>query len=507
MANRYWVINAVGNWNSTANWSSSATGTPGGASVPSTGDVAIFNSAALAGNCTVNISPTVQAVNMTGYAGTLTFNSAGNFITITTTGTPFIGSATATIVKSGSSLNGTNIRTLGTTTATKTITTGTVSEANALNFNISGVGTYALGSGYFGSLSINATATITSITIYGNYSFTVSPSSGTVTMASNLSVAATAMAAGTQYTITSAGTTNFTLYGAQSNTPNTIFTATGAGTGTGTVTPTRTITSSLAVNTTVNIGTGTSQGSVALNVSNFQGALNIQSGFFNNNGNLLRILNSFNYNNTNIKNIKIFSLKPYNSVFATFELSNNTFIGTSNANTTVDFSTATLYITGAQTLPNGSVFGALSYQAFVGAFTVSGNNLTFYTWDVTGTAPGGSAKQICFDAGATINVGNVVSFDDRDPPSTNVTIKSTVDGTSFTLNKLGGGCGYFTGKKFQDVTGLPETAWYANTAVNSGLGTTADTNAAYFGENVNVSGNTNINFTQYPALGGFNQFF
>ena len=48
-------------------------------------------------------------------------------------------------------------------------------------------------------------------------------------------VVATAMSASTPYVILSAGTTNFTSYGASSNSPGTLFTATGAGTGTGTV--------------------------------------------------------------------------------------------------------------------------------------------------------------------------------------------------------------------------------------------------------------------------------
>lgn len=53
-------------------------------------------------------------------------------------------------------------------------------------------------------------------------------------------IAATTMATGSTYVIVSAGTTNFTLYGAASNTPGTVFTATSAGfvgIGSGTVAP------------------------------------------------------------------------------------------------------------------------------------------------------------------------------------------------------------------------------------------------------------------------------
>lgn len=51
-------------------------------------------------------------------------------------------------------------------------------------------------------------------------------------------VLATALASGTEYTITTVGDTDFTLVGAADNNVGTVFTATGAGTGTGTATPT-----------------------------------------------------------------------------------------------------------------------------------------------------------------------------------------------------------------------------------------------------------------------------
>lgn len=54
-------------------------------------------------------------------------------------------------------------------------------------------------------------------------------------LTTNPDVLATAMVPGTQYQIKTSGSTNFTLYGAASNTPGTIFTCTAVGTGTGTV--------------------------------------------------------------------------------------------------------------------------------------------------------------------------------------------------------------------------------------------------------------------------------
>jgi len=68
MPNRYWVAPATGNWNTTANWSATSGGT-GGASVPGSGDAAIFNS----GNadCIIDASATVDSINATGFNGNL----------------------------------------------------------------------------------------------------------------------------------------------------------------------------------------------------------------------------------------------------------------------------------------------------------------------------------------------------------------------------------------------------------------------------------------------------
>jgi hypothetical protein len=56
-----------------------------------------------------------------------------------------------------------------------------------------------------------------------------------VRVTTRVTVNATAMVNGSSYTIRTVGSTNFTLYGASSNTVGTVFTATGVGTGTGTV--------------------------------------------------------------------------------------------------------------------------------------------------------------------------------------------------------------------------------------------------------------------------------
>jgi len=527
MANRYWVRNAVGNWNSTANWSTSATATPGGASVPTTGDVAIFNAAALAGNCTVNISPTVQAVNMTGYVGTLTFNSAGNFITVTSTGTVFTGSTTATIVRSGASLTGDNIACISTTTAAKTITTGAVSEANSLNFRIqsTSTGTYTLGTSVFRNFSVIDDNIATSgITVYGdlNVNSAGGAFTGSITMAPNISVAATAMVAGTTYTITSAGSTDFTLYGATSNKPNTFFTATGAGTGTGTVTPTRFLSyfSVLASSTaTLNIGNGTSQGSIVLKdlsgaIYSVSRALNIQSGYFNNNNRSI-IFNtnaSFNYNNSNIKNIVINNTY---GVTQTQLYDSNSWNG-SVTNTTVDFSNIVLYtpvVLGNVTLslPAG-VYGTiyLYSQSFSEnkEIYISGTNITI---NILRNNQFGSITQILsFDAGAVINIKQINSY--TTSPlffsfQKDFTVTTFSRSGQVTLNKIGNGIVYFYKMKLQNINATPANTWYANTTSTSGLTGNALYNATNFGQNTNLGNNSGISFNTYPPLGGFNEFF
>lgn len=79
--NRFWVAASSSNWNNTANWSTSSGG-PGGASVPGATEVAIFNANG-AGNCNLDIAPTVAGITVNGYTGTINFQ--GN--NLTTTGT------------------------------------------------------------------------------------------------------------------------------------------------------------------------------------------------------------------------------------------------------------------------------------------------------------------------------------------------------------------------------------------------------------------------------------
>lgn len=211
MANRYWVTGGTGNWNSTTNWSAT-TGGASGASVPGSTDAALFDASSGAGTATLDISPTIQTLTMTGFTGTLAFGT--NTISLNSTGTIFTGATTMAVT--GTPLI---IATNSSATA-RTITPTAVTEANSISFRITG-GTGALTltagayrdldftdgtnpTGYAGALGNSA------ITIYGSFKastgMTRTAGTGTYTFAAT---------SGTK-TITSAGVTfdnPFTLNG------------------------------------------------------------------------------------------------------------------------------------------------------------------------------------------------------------------------------------------------------------------------------------------------------
>jgi hypothetical protein len=127
MANRFWVTGGNGNWNSTTNWSTS-TGGASGASVPSSSDAAIFDASSGAGTAVLDISPTIQTLNFSGFTGT--FNFQTNNISVNSTGTVFTGSTAMTVL-------GTPVVNCTNASATsRTISPQIVTEANSISFNI-----------------------------------------------------------------------------------------------------------------------------------------------------------------------------------------------------------------------------------------------------------------------------------------------------------------------------------------------------------------------------------
>ena len=170
MAARFWVTGGTGNWNSTTNWSAT-TGGASGASVPSTADTAAFDASSGSGTATLDISPTVQTLTMTGFTGTLAFGT--NTISLNSTGTVFTGATTMTVT-------GTPLIILDNNTASaRTVTPGAVTEANSISFRvISGTGSMVFTAGSVRDIDFTdgtnptgfaGNVTNTAITVYGNF--------------------------------------------------------------------------------------------------------------------------------------------------------------------------------------------------------------------------------------------------------------------------------------------------------------------------------------------------
>ena len=189
MADRFWVTGGTGNWNSTTNWSAT-TGGASGASVPSTSDTATYDASSGAGTATLDISPDIQTLTMTGFTGTLAFGT--NTISLNSTGTIFTGATTMTVT--GTPLI---ICTATVTTTARTINPTAVTEANSISFRITNSTanlTFGAGAirdidftdgtnptGYGGTLATFV------VTIYGNFKastgMTVSSSANAMTFA------------------------------------------------------------------------------------------------------------------------------------------------------------------------------------------------------------------------------------------------------------------------------------------------------------------------------------
>ena len=171
MAFRYWAAGVSGNWNSILSWSTSATGTPAGATVPGAADDVFFNAASGTVTATLDISPTVQSVNCTGFTGTLAFGT--NTISLNSTGTVFTGATTMTVTGTPQIILTNNSATA------RTISPQAVTEANSISFRITaGTGTLNINTGGIRDLDftdgVNPTgyagAYQNSIpTIYGNF--------------------------------------------------------------------------------------------------------------------------------------------------------------------------------------------------------------------------------------------------------------------------------------------------------------------------------------------------
>jgi len=174
MATKYWTAGGSGNWSDSNNWSTtSGSGRTANTTAPSTTDAAVFDAISGSGTATLDISPTIQTLTMTGFTGTLAFGT--NTITLNSTGTVFTGATTMAVT-------GTPLIILTTptpTTSARTITPTAVTEANSISFRItSGTGALGLTAGSYRDLDFTdgtnptgygGSITNTSITIYGNF--------------------------------------------------------------------------------------------------------------------------------------------------------------------------------------------------------------------------------------------------------------------------------------------------------------------------------------------------
>lgn len=163
MANRFWVL-GTGTWDAsdTTHWSTTSGGS-GGASVPGTGDAAVFDANSGGGTVTVNTDFTIQSLTMGAFTGTLdfatnnnspTFNVSTTNVSLTGTGTRTLnmGSGTWTLAGNNSTIwDCTTATNLTLNAGTSTIVCGaTASQAQR---------TFAGGGKTYGTLTINGAAT------------------------------------------------------------------------------------------------------------------------------------------------------------------------------------------------------------------------------------------------------------------------------------------------------------------------------------------------------------
>ena len=169
MAARFWVTGGTGNWNSTTNWSL-LSGSLSGASVPGSSDTATFDANSGSGTVTLDISPDIQTLTMTGFTGTLAFGT--NTISLNSTGTIFTGATTMAVTGTP------QIICTNSSATARTITPTAVTEANSISFRVTaGTGAVTTNTGAYRDLDftdgVNPTGfagiiSSNSISIFGN---------------------------------------------------------------------------------------------------------------------------------------------------------------------------------------------------------------------------------------------------------------------------------------------------------------------------------------------------
>jgi hypothetical protein len=167
MANRYWV-GGTATWDGTAGlkWSLTSGGT-GGQAVPTTSDTVFFTNLSGSNTVTIGTGAVCSTLTMTGFTGTLAFGT--NTISTAGTGTVFTGATTYSV--SGTPL----ILVTNASSTSRTITAGSVTEANSISFNINNGGGSLTVTGSVRDLifsgSFAGSFPNNTLTIYGNLTF------------------------------------------------------------------------------------------------------------------------------------------------------------------------------------------------------------------------------------------------------------------------------------------------------------------------------------------------
>ena len=337
MATKYWTAGGSGNWSDSNNWSTtSGSGRTANTTAPGTTDAAVFDAISGSGTGTLDISPTIQTLTCTGFTGTLAFGT--NTITLNSTGTVFVGATTMSV--SGTPLI---ILNNATTTATRTINAGAVTEANSISFNITaGSGTAVI--------TITGGGAVRNLNFTG---FTGSHNSTSYTMYGSLTL-------GTGMTVSAGSTTTFA-----------------ATSGTKTIT-----TNSVTIdkNLTFNGVGGTFQLVGAL-TSGATRTTTLTNGTLDLNGNNLTTGN-FSSNNANVRTLS-FDGNDLNGYLYLTGVGNSTIYNASNSTNFTAVGSGNVYVNGAATAgttrtitpgllsSGGSISNALSFYIEAGSDTIS----------------------------------------------------------------------------------------------------------------------------------------
>jgi hypothetical protein len=416
VANRYWV-GGTATWDGTAllKWSTTSGGI-GGSAVPTSSDTVFFDANSGAGTVTLGINPTIVGLSFTGFTGTFAFGT--NNITLNgTTANQFNGATTCTIT-------GTPVINLSNASATSIgLICGSVTESNAISFNISASSASANISGSVKNLNFtgySGTLNNATKTIYGN-----------LTLSTGMSLTAGA---------------NTTTFGATS--------------GTQTITSN---TKTMDFPVTINGVGGTVQLVDALTMGSTR-TLTLTNGTFNSNAKSVTV-GAFSANNANTKTLTLTN--------TTFTVTN----GTSTSGFLVGSTGTTWNVTGSNivftTSSASNFYGGTGASVTYPQVTMSGTgqliigaiSATSLITTLTNTVQPCTVSLL-----STMSQLTVTNFNLSGTAGNLVTFNSSVAGTARTISKSSGTVNALY-LNVQDSTATGGAKWYANSSNDLGNNT------------------------------------